>query len=173
MKQWLVGILVWMIALGAFASELALPKGVIKVTPRPAPALSLKNLDDETFTLSTKSQRWAFVHFWASWCGPCRREMPSIEALSKQAEVLKLDFFIVNTAETEDIVFSFLGSVAPDVNTLLDLDGLVTENWQPRGLPSTYIVDPKGRIHYVVLGGQNWHRPEYHTFLSSLASNPP
>jgi len=172
MNRLVAGILFCFITLAVNAGQPSLPKGFISITPRPAPALSLKNLDDETFTLTHTNKRWAFVHFWASWCGPCRREMPSIEAISKQAGTLNMDFFIINTAESEDVVFSFLGSVAPDVNSLLDLDGLVTEKWQPRGLPSTYIVDPSGQIRYVVLGGQDWHRPEYHSFLLKLGNDP-
>jgi len=173
MKAFACTLCLWLITLNVYADTPALPKGILKITPRPAPALSLQNLDEETFTLDSKTGRWAFVHFWASWCGPCRREMPSIQALSKQSSTLKLDFFIVNTAESEDVVFSFLASVAPDINSLLDRDGLVTEKWQPRGLPSTYLVDPEGNIRYIVLGGQDWHKPEYTRFLGQLGQNRP
>ena len=173
MKHFIFSLVIWLVTLNVYAGTPSLPKGVLKIAPRPAPALSLKNLDEETFSLDNKTGRWAFVHFWASWCGPCRREMPSIQTLVKQSSSLKLDFFIVNTAESEDVVFSFIGSVAPEVNTLLDLDGLVTEKWQPRGLPSTYLVDTDGYIRYIVLGGQNWHHPDYTRFLRQLGQNTP
>ena len=166
-------VILLFVTLNVFASTLNLPKGVLKVAPRPAPALSLKNLDDETFTLNNKNDNWAFVHFWASWCGPCRREMPSIQTLMKQSTNIKFDFFIVNTAESEDVVFSFLGSYVPDINSLLDRDGLVTEEWQPRGLPSTFIVDPNGMIRYLVIGGQDWHKPEYRELLRALGETTP
>lgn len=145
------------------------PKGIIKIPARTAPPLSLENMDGDKFTLAIKNQRWSFVHFWASWCGPCRREMPAVQSLIKAMSKDNIDFFIVNTAESEDIIFSFLGAVAPDINTLLDRDGLVTELWKPRGLPSTYLVDPFGKIQYVVIGGQDWRKQPYQDFLRQLS----
>jgi len=152
-----------------------IPKGIIKVTPRIAPPLSLENMDGEKFNLTLDKKHWSFVHFWASWCGPCRREMPTIQTLIEDMKKDNITFFIVNTAESEDTIFSFLGAVAPDINVLLDRDGLVTESWKPRGLPSTYLVDPQGKIQYVVIGGQDWHKPRYQEFLRrlSLPKNTP
>jgi hypothetical protein len=80
-----------------------------------------------------------------------------------------LQLAIVNTAESEDTVFTFLGVLAPDLVPLLDRDGLTTEQWQPRGLPSTYLVDPHGRIRYQALGGRPWDETVYLKFLSTLA----
>jgi thiol-disulfide isomerase/thioredoxin len=130
-------------------------------------------MDGNGFDLSEERATWAFVHFWASWCTPCRREMPRIQAMSERLGDLPLAIVLVNTAETEDTVFAFLAAVAPDLmDTLLDRDGLVTERWQPRGLPSTFLVDPAGRIRYLVLGGREWDRPEYLEFLRGLAQGP-
>lgn len=150
-------------------ATLKLPPGLLKVNPRPAPALKLKDLDGESFELAPeKNQRWAFVHFWASWCGPCRREMPTVEALSKQLEALSMDFVLVNTAETEDTVFNFMAIAAPELSTLLDSDGLVTEQWQPRGLPASFIVNPDRQIVYLALGGRRWTDKIYIDFLKQL-----
>ena len=112
--------------------------------------------------------QWVMVHFWASWCGPCRRELPAIAAMA-QIKPAALALVMVNTAETEDEVFAFLSSVAPALSTLLDKDGQVTERWQPRGLPSTFFVDPKGRLRYLALGGRPWDIELYRQFLVGLA----
>lgn len=53
--------------------------------------------------------------------------------------------------------------------TLLDSDGLVTEAWQPRGLPATFLVDPGGTIRYQALGGREWEKPVYVDFLRGLS----
>ena len=79
-----------------------------------------------------------------------------------------LVFAIVNTAESEDTIFNFLGVIAPDIASLMDKDGVATEAWKPRGLPSTYLVDPKGIIRYQALGGRPWDEKEYLVFLQSL-----
>ncbi|MEK7796611.1 MAG: TlpA disulfide reductase family protein, partial [Pseudomonadota bacterium] len=111
--------------------------------------------------------QWVIVHFWASWCGPCRCELPAIAAMA-QPMPAALALVMVNTAETEDEVFAFLASVAPALSTLLDKDGQVTERWQPRGLPSTFFVDPRGRLRYLALGGRLWDTGPYRHFLASL-----
>ncbi len=79
-----------------------------------------------------------------------------------------IEFILVNTAETEDEVFTFLGIVAPELMPLMDLDGQVTEAWQPRGLPASYLVDPNGHIRYQALGGREWEKPVYLDFLRGL-----
>ena len=168
MKKILCTLLICFLPASVFATA-DIPNGIIKISPRLAPPLSLENMDGEKLSLTTNKQRWSFVHFWASWCGPCRREMPTIQALVKAMASENIDFIIVNTAESEDTIFSFLGAVAPDINTLLDSDGLTTERWKPRGLPSTYLVDPHGQIQYVVIGGQDWEKSQYQTFLKSLS----
>ena len=158
----------------AFA-EIQLPKGVIKQDGRIAPALKLIDLDGNLYDLKTKRGKWVFVHFWAAWCGPCRREMPLINEVVPKFENSNLEFVLVNTAETEDTVFEFIGIAAPGMVPLLDSDGLVTEKWQPRGLPSTYFVDPQGKLRYLALGGRPWNKPEYIQFLRHLseATVPP
>jgi thiol-disulfide isomerase/thioredoxin len=145
------------------------PKGIITLDGRQAPPLMLKDLDGESWDISKARGRWLFVHFWASWCGPCRKEMPTIQAIYNQFDKSQLEIVIINTAESEDTVFSFLASIQMDINPLLDRDGLVTEQWQPRGLPSTYFVDPAGKLRYLALGGRPWDSPAYLAFLKQLA----
>ena len=148
--------------------ESGLPRGIIVVDGREAPALALKDINGDTFDLSQSRGKWIFTHFWASWCGPCRKEMPTIQAVADQFKDSGLTIVLINTSEDEDTVFDFLSTVAPDMNTLLDSDGKVTEQWQPRGLPSTYFVDPEGKLRYIALGGRPWDKGEYLGFLKGL-----
>lgn len=148
-----------------------LPTGIIAAKVSLAPPMRLADMDGEFVDIQQLRGQWVFVHFWASWCGPCRREMPHIEKLQQLMGGQGLGFMIVNTAEDEDTVFSFLGGVAPDLNSLMDRDGLATEKWQPRGLPATYLVDPAGVIRYQALGGREWHRRAYTDFLARLVGD--
>jgi hypothetical protein len=94
--------------------------------------------------------------------------MPTIQAIFSEFDPKEMEFAVINTAESEDTVFSFLASVAPDINPLMDTDGLVTERWQPRGLPATFFVDPEGKLRYLALGGRPWDTPEYLDFIKQL-----
>jgi thiol-disulfide isomerase/thioredoxin len=168
MKQYcLTAALALLLALTA-THALELPPGVMPVNEKPAPALQLNDFDGKPYDLAKTGGHWRFVHFWASWCGPCRREMPSIQKMIPLMKDSAIEFVLVNTAESEDEVFTFLGIVAPDLVPLMDTDGLVTEVWQPRGLPASFLVDPHGLIRYQALGGREWEQPAYLEFLRSL-----
>ncbi len=149
-------------------AENSLPKGMIKLDEKTAPPLILNDMEEQPFDLTKSRGHWVFVHFWATWCGPCRREMPTIQTMSEKSKHNEPEIVLVNTAESEDTVFSFLGIIAPDLNSLLDTDGLVTEAWQPRGLPATFFVSPEGKLRYLALGGRDWNSAEYIKFLKSL-----
>ena len=149
----------------------SLPPGIMVVDATPAPVLRLNSLDGEPYDLATSRGHWVFVHFWATWCGPCKREMPSIQRMIRQLQISQIEFVMVNTAETEDQVFTFLATVAPDVTPLMDTEGLATEQWQPRGLPASFLVDPQGRIRYQALGGREWDTAPYLDFLRHLETD--
>lgn len=144
------------------------PPGLMRLDGRPAPALALADMDGRPTDLAALRGRWVMVHFWASWCGPCRREMPTLATLIRTLPRERLTVLLVNTAESDDEVFAFLASVAPELDTLMDRDGQVTARWQPRGLPSTFLVDPEGRLRYLALGGRDWAKPAYLEFLRAL-----
>ena len=171
MKQWGIAILFAVLVQSAGAAE-ALPEGIIALDPYPAPALSLEDLDGESFELAEARGQWVFVHFWASWCGPCRREMPAVERMVERLPADEWEVVLINTAESEDTVWEFLGGTAPGLGSLLDRDGLATEIWEPRGLPATYLVDPQGRVRYQALGGREWDKARYLGFLHDLAAGP-
>lgn len=154
----------------AAAAAPAPPRGLMPLDGRPAPALRLADMNGQVTDLQQLRGRWVLVHFWASWCGPCRREMPTLQRLSARIPPTRLQLVLVNTAESEDEVFSFLAGVTPELNTLMDRDGRVTERWQPRGLPSSFLVDPQGRLRYLALGGRDWTSPAYLNFLQALTA---
>ncbi|VAW91476.1 hypothetical protein MNBD_GAMMA23-1020 [hydrothermal vent metagenome] len=144
------------------------PKGILKLAPYSAPAIELKDIDGVAFNLSETKKHWVFVHFWASWCGPCRKEMPAIQKMWNILEKEGLKMALINTSEDEDTVFNFIGIYAPNIRALMDRDGQITEKWRPRGLPATYLVDPNGQVRYQALGGRPWETKVYLKFLRRL-----
>ena len=161
-------ILFCTLPLYSFAEEARLPFGIHVYDIGMAPNFELDDIDGEHFELNSTRGQWVFLHFWASWCGPCRKEMPAIQALSEVIDEEKIHFVLVNTAENEDTIFNFLGVVAPNLSSVMDADGQVTEVWKPRGLPTTFLIDPEGRVRYQAIGGREWNQEIYLQFIQSL-----
>ena len=161
-----IGMLLLALCLPINADEL--PRGLITLDNNPAENFTISDYDGKRYELKQSRGKWVFVHFWASWCGPCRKEMPIVYQIEKQLADKPIDFVLINTAEDEDTIFAFLGSVAPDLHSYMDKDGDITEAWAPRGLPTTFFIDPQGRKRYLALGGRPWDKAEYQQFLQSL-----
>ncbi len=130
------------------AAELPpLGHGLTAVTPaRPAPALKLIDLDGKLHDLGALKGKVVVVNFWATWCPPCRREMPSLERLRQTLPGVAI--LAVDVGEDTDTVFAFTGQLepAPNFPILLDLDSSAMQGWKVKGLPTTFVVDPQGRV---------------------------
>ena len=165
----LSGLMITLMSGSTFAKE-DLPFGIREYNIGLAPNFELEDIDGQMFDLKSTRGRWVFLHFWASWCGPCREEMPTIQVLSQIIDEDKLHFVLVNTAEDEDTIFKFLGIIAPNLTSMMDADGQITEIWKPRGLPTTFLIDPEGKVRYQAIGGREWNQPVYSQFVRSLTS---
>ena len=170
MKSFVLMLALSMVSIpdNAVAKGEKLPFGIRGYDIGLAPNFELEDIDGEPFDLKSTRGRWVFLHFWASWCGPCREEMPTIQSLSENIDEDKLHFVLVNTAEDEDTIFNFLGIVAPNLTSMMDVDGQVTEIWKPRGLPTTFLIDPEGRVRYQAIGGREWGQKLYTQFIQTL-----
>jgi len=159
---------VFFILLSSGLGAKELPRGLINLDNSQAKNFTVTDYDGKTYELKSSKGKWVFLHFWASWCGPCRKEMPVLYKLTKQLAGKPIDIVLINTAEDEDTIFSFLGTVAPDLHSYMDKDGSLTEIWAPRGLPTTFFIDPQGRKRYLALGGRAWDEPLYQEFIAEL-----
>lgn len=157
----------WLVA-NIHAGAIEPPKGIRHYEIGPAPGFTLVDIDGDRFTLDAFRGRWVFLHFWASWCGPCREEMPTIQRMAEGFSDDEFAVLLVNTAEDEDTIFSFLAEIDTDLKSLMDADGQVTEKFRPRGLPTTILIDPQGLVQYQAIGGREWHQPQYTDFLQAL-----
>ena len=153
------------------ASGIKVPFGIRHYDIGTAPNFRLQDIDGETFELDKARGNWIFLHFWASWCGPCRKEMPTIQKLADAMQDENFKIVMINTAEDEDTVFEFLAAIDVELNTLMDVDGLVTEVWKPRGLPTSFLINPKGEVKYQAIGGREWGEPLYVNFIKQLLKN--
>lgn len=154
------------------SSDIKVPFGIRHYDIGIAQNFTLLDIDGENFELDKTRGNWVFLHFWASWCGPCREEMPAIQHLANAMQDESFKIIMINTAEDEDTIFEFLAAINVELNTLMDVDGLVTEVWKPRGLPTSFLINPKGEIKYQAIGGREWNKPEYINFLKQLIGKP-
>ena len=161
-------LLVLVLAPGLLLSADPLPRGIIALPGHGAPSFEVEDMDGARFALTEARGRWVFLHFWASWCGPCRKEIPAIQRLVAGITDKEPLVVLINTAEDEDTLFEFLSEFAPDLFSYMDPDGEVTEVWKPRGLPATYLIDPAGVVRYQALGGLPWDTGPHRRFLGQL-----
>lgn len=140
--------------------------------PYPAPSLKLADLDGKTHDLTTLKGKVVVVNFWATWCPPCRREMPSLERLRQRLGAQGLEVVAVDVGEDADTVFSFTGQLdpAPGFPLLLDKDSSAMQRWKVRGLPTTFVVDGAGRVIYRAVGGREF---DHDAIVKQLVSHPP
>lgn len=131
--------------------------------PYAAPALKLPDLDGRVHDLADLKGRVVVVNFWATWCPPCRREMPSLERLRQRLAMQDqpdqgLAVLAVDVGEDADTVFSFTGQLdpAPSFPLLLDKDSAAMQRWKVKGLPTTFVVDAEGRVVFRAVGGREF-----------------
>jgi peroxiredoxin len=124
--------------------------------PFPAAKFSLVDLDDNVHTLADYKGKPLIVNFWATWCPPCRAEMPSMERAWKKIEPEGIAMIGINVGENFDQVFGFTADIDVSFPLLLDTDGQVTNAWPIEGLPTTYILNPDGEMVYRMIGSREW-----------------
>ena len=124
-----------------------------------APEFTLEDIDGQTHKLSDYRGKVVILSFWATWCPPCRYEMPSMERLRKLVEGEDIEILGVNVGENEDAIFIFTADYPVEFPLLMDRDGAVIENYPVVGLPTTYVIGPAGHIRYRAVGSREWDDP--------------
>ena len=149
----------------------ALPAAAQELKPAPAtpaPALELSDLAGRTHKLADYRGKVVLVNFWATWCEPCREEMPSIERLRASLEGRPFAVLAVNLAEPESRIRKFLDTMPLGFAVLLDRDAKVARAWQAKMLPATYVVDRDGMVRFQHRGELDWSRPEVRRQIAAL-----
>lgn len=120
-----------------------------------APDFNLTTFAGDSFTLSELRGKPVLINFWASWCPPCRTEMPAIQRVYDEFQDQGFTVLAVNTTYQDDlgdaITFAQIRKLTFPV--LLDRDASVANLYDVRSLPTTFFVDPQGIISEVVIGG--------------------
>jgi len=120
-----------------------------------APDFTLELLGGGQVTLSELRGKGVVINLWASWCPPCRAEMPAIQQVYEKAKGRGLAVLAVNTTfqDSERDAAAFIQELGLTFLVPLDRDGTVSRQYQLRALPSTFFVDREGVIRKVIIGG--------------------
>ena len=145
------------------AAALALPSFarasyIVRPWPvgRATPPLTLVDLDGKTWSLAALRGRPVLLNFWASWCAPCRAEMPSLELLQARHEKAGLVILSVNYQEPLPKIRRFLETLPFSLPILLDRDGEAASLWTPRVFPTTVLIERGGVPRSSVIGELDW-----------------
>ncbi|ODU87597.1 MAG: thioredoxin [Thiobacillus sp. 65-69] len=159
---------------GAGATAADLPPLSHSLTPAaadtPAPPLRLKDIEGRFHDIATLKGKVVLVNFWATWCPPCRREMPSMDRLARKLTGEDFVVLAVDVGEDADTVEAFLSQLdgGHAFPILLDTRGRTMQAWGTSGLPTTYLVDRQGRIAYTAVGGREFDHPEIERMVRDL-----
>ncbi len=150
----------------------ALCRAAHVVKPWPAgkavPPLDLAGLDGRRWRLEPSGGRVVVFNFWATWCEPCRTEMPSLQAMADRRRRDGVTVIAVNYKESAEVIQQFLVKVPFKVPILLDADGDATAAWTPRVFPSTVIIGRDSQPALTVLGDLDWEGDEARQLLDPL-----
>jgi len=132
--------------------------------------LTLPDVDGQQRSLTEFAGKWVLINFWASWCTPCITEMPSIQRLAKQMADEPFAVIAVNVGESQRRVQATAARLGLEFPVLLDKDSAVFDGWGATVLPTTYLLDPAGRMRYVGRGPLEWDGMEAVTLIEGLLS---
>ena len=125
-----------------------------------APPLVLKDLQGKTHDLKDYKGQVVLVQFWATYCGPCRQEMPSMNKMMGKMGDVPFKILAVDMGETKEEVDHFVSEVKPEFTILMDEEGKSIADWRVFVAPSNFIIDPEGNIRYTLFGGVEWDSDE-------------
>lgn len=174
-----IGVVLIVLGLAAVAFQRLIPHGARPGATPPGEEIAagdlaanfdLQDLDGHEVTLSSLRGKVVFLNIWATWCGPCREEMPSMEMLFNDFKNRK-DFVMLAVSQDHmgrDIVAPYVRKNGYHFEILLDPENQLGESYGITGVPETFIIDRKGRIVAHHMGAFDWSRDEVREALEEL-----
>lgn len=132
------------------------------------PLLKLNNLKGEAYDLAQKDGKVTLVNFWATWCGPCVKEIPSLSRLVEAMKGKPFKVVAVNIGESQQVISEFIKSIPVNFDILLDKNGQTVRDWKVYAYPSNFLVDQSGQIQYAYRGALEWDAPSVVNTIQKL-----
>jgi thiol-disulfide isomerase/thioredoxin len=135
------------------------------ISPLP---INLTDAHDKAFVKSDFKGQVTVINFWATWCPPCVKEIPSLNRLKEKMKGLPFELISINYAEDKKTILDFMKKVKVDFPVLLDKNGDFAKKWNVITYPSTFVIDKNGKIKYGVNAAIEWDNPEFIGKIKSL-----
>lgn len=167
MKQTVVGkrTLLWMFSLVLSVSVTTIQASEMN---KPAPDFTLKSRSGKNVRLSDLRGQVVMLNFWASWCGPCRQEMPLLEEMSKKYERLGFTLLGVNVDEDSSKAEKLLEKIPVSFPVLYDNTSSVSELLNVDAMPTTYLIDRDGNLRFHHKGYKPGYEKSYEKQIKQL-----
>lgn len=137
-------------------------------TGKPVPALSLTDMKGRAWNLASLKGKVVVLNFWATWCEPCRAEMPALAELSRKHSPEQLVVLAVNYQENEARIRRYVESLQATFPVLLDRDGAAAQGWTRRIFPTSIVIGADSLPRYVVTGQYDWDSASAQQLLGPL-----
>ncbi|MBI5400261.1 TlpA family protein disulfide reductase [Candidatus Saganbacteria bacterium] len=154
MKNLILTLLASLIFINAAWTMSPAPNGALSA--QKAIDFTLRDLNGKNQTLSQYKGKLMLLNFWASWCPPCRSEMPAFQKLYELADKDKFILLTVNIKQSQSKVVNFIRQNDYTFPVLLDISGRVADQYRANFIPLTLIIDQDGKIIQRVTGAREW-----------------
>jgi peroxiredoxin len=150
------------------ALSVSLPALAGSSTISPAPAFTLASRAGQDVSLAQYRGQVVMINFWASWCGPCRQEMPLLESIYKKYNKMGFTMLGVNVEPDSNAANEWLRATPVSFPILYDRDSKVSKLYDVAGMPSTVIIDRSGKLRVLHRGYKPGDENEYLDSIRSL-----
>ncbi|WP_341938100.1 TlpA family protein disulfide reductase [Marinimicrobium sp. C2-29] len=140
----------------------------LNVQAEKAPDFTLKSDTGENLNLEEQRGKVVMINFWASWCAPCRKEMPLLEELYDRYEKDGFTLFGINVEQNPEAAEKFLADVGVSFPILYDPESEVSRAYQVNAMPTTVMVDRDGEVRYVNRGYREGDEEKYRKQVREL-----
>ena len=142
--SWFAVLAIFLLNSSAFGSD---------VVGKPAPSLGVTDLQHRPVNLAKLHGQTVLLMFWATWCGPCRKEMPMVQAAYEKFQGKGFTVIAVNVSDDREDVERYTKKLGVSFPVVLDPEGNIAERFGVIGLPTNYIIDSTGTVRKQIIGG--------------------
>ena len=134
-----------------------------------APEFNLMGMDEKIHTLESLEGKFLLVNFWATWCTPCKAEMPTLEAIHKRMDNDKFTVIGIHVGPGPENITNYLKISPVTFPILIDMD--MEYDWGVPGLPTTFLISPKGEMLYRAVGKRDFSSERMEMFFTKIVND--